>query len=211
MRPGRRGSGRRDRLPVLEPCRDQLSAEVAVGAVQDLQIRRIRTPVLADRAGLQARIRVRAGGEVAACPIGGFEQDLAGALEPRCLRVARPLTVPEVEDARRVLLLLGGLAPVAGGQGAALLPRAPRDLEQPEAVAHDPQEADGRRLAWPACCQRVLPPEPLDVGTPALVLDRLAQLLTDPVCARLGSGFVIPDRGEAEKVGRELRAARVED
>src|SRR5205823_8011336 len=79
------------------------------------------------------------------------------------------------------------------------------------AVSRDPQEAHGGRFPRAAFRQGELPPEALDPGDAALVLDRLAKLLVDD--SRLGSGrrFAVPYAREAEEIARKLRAARMDD
>src|SRR3712207_7824926 len=56
-------------------------------------------------------------------------------------RSPRTLALPEVQDAGRIPALLRSLAPVAGGQGAVLLPGPAVHVEATIAVPRDAQEA----------------------------------------------------------------------
>src|SRR6185437_1940554 len=95
----------------------------------------------------------------------------------RRVRVARALALPEVEDAGRLPVLLGRLAPVAGRERAVLLPGSPVDGQAAVTVARDPEEAHRRRFFLGSHRQRELPPEPFDERPPPFRLDRLAELL----------------------------------
>jgi len=63
----------------------------------------------------------------------------------------------------------------------------------------------------PALGQGALPPVAFDARDAALVFDRLSQLLVDDLDLERGHRFVVPDGGEAEEIGRELRAVRMND
>src|SRR5207247_855574 len=59
--------------------------------------------------------------------------------------------------------------------------------------------------------QGKLPPQALDAGEAALVLDRLPKLLIDGSHLGRGRRFAVPYARETEEVAGELRAARMED
>src|SRR4029077_8057371 len=99
---------------------------------------------------VHAGVAIRPRRPVPGGAVGGLHADLAGALELRGIRVPRPLTLPEVEDARRILAFLRGLAPVAGRQGAILLPGAAVHVQASVAITRDIQEAHGRRFVLAA-------------------------------------------------------------
>src|SRR5439155_12586247 len=84
-------------------------------------------------------------------------------------------------------------------------------LQPSVAVSRDPQEAHGRRLLGAALRQGKLPPQALDAGDAALILDRLPKLLIDG--SHLGSGrrFAVPYARETEKIAGKLCATRMED
>jgi hypothetical protein len=84
-------------------------------------------------------------------------------------------------------------------------------LQRTVAVPRDPQETHGGRLPQAALRQGVLPPQIVDAGDAALVLDRLPKLLVDD--SHLGGGrqLAVPYAREAEEIARKLRAARMED
>src|SRR4029078_9457539 len=66
------------------------------------------------------------------------------------------------------------------------------------------------RLAGAALRQGELPPQALDAGEPALVLDRVPKLLIDD--SYLGRGRrAVPYARETAEIGRELRDTRMED
>src|SRR5204863_1145688 len=109
--------------------------------------------------------------------VGGLHPDLAGPLKLWGIRVPRALALPEVEDAGRIPALLRGLAPVAGRQGAVLLPGSAVHAQATVAVPRDAQEAHGRRFFLAPHGERELPPEPLDRATATRWLDRLAEPL----------------------------------
>src|SRR5207253_4196321 len=142
----------------------------------------------------------RTGGEVSGRAIGGLHPDLPRPVQLRRVRVQGPFSLPIVEDARRLLLLLRRFAPVSRRQGAILLPRAAGQLQRAVAISRDPQEAHGGWLPRAAFRQGELPPEPLDAGDAALVLDRLPKLLVDD--SHLGSGrrLAVPYTGQAEEI-----------
>src|SRR5581483_10261257 len=137
--------------------------------------------------------------------------DLADALELRGIRMPGALALPEVEDAGRIPALFRGLAPVAGRQGAVLLPGAAGHVQAAVPVPYDAQETDRRRFVVGAPGERELPPQPLDRAASTLGLDRLAELLVDRANLRRAGGRVVADRGQPEQVARQLRTLRVED
>ena len=123
----------------------------------------------------------------------------------------RALALPVVEDAGRIRALLRSLAPIAGRQGAVLLPGPAVHVQVTVAVPRDAQEAHRRRFVVAAHGERELPPQPLHLSATTLGLDRLAKLLVDLAHdGRCGVG-VVPDRGQTEQVGGELGTVRVED
>src|SRR4051812_31280259 len=89
------------------------------------------------------------------------------------------MALPEVEDAGRIPALFRGLAPVAGRQGAVLLPGPSGHVQATVAIPRDAQEAHRRRFCLAAGGERELPPQPLDEAAATLGLDRLAELLVD--------------------------------
>src|SRR5215469_8475692 len=123
----------------------------------------------------------------------------------------RALALPVVEDAGRIRALLRSLAPIAGRQGAVLLPGPAVHVQATVAVPRDAQEADRRRLVGAAHGERELPPQPLDRSPATLGLDRLAKLLVDRANLRRAGGRVVADGGQPEQVARQLRTLRVED
>src|SRR5205823_13200793 len=118
---------------------------------------------------------------------------------------------PEVEDAGRIPALLRSLAPVAGRQGAVLLPGPAGHVQATVAVPRDAQEAHRRRLALAPHGKRELPPQPLDRAAATLGLDRLPELLVDRAKLRRAGGRVVADGGQPEQVAWQLRTVRVED
>src|SRR5206468_3832530 len=92
--------------------------------------------------------------------VASLHPDLAGALELRGIRVPGALAPPEVEDAGRNPALLRSLAPVAGRQGAVLLPGPAGHVQATVAVPRDAQEAHRRRLGFATHSERELPPQP---------------------------------------------------
>src|SRR6186997_1391962 len=134
-------------------------------------------------------------------PAVGLETNLAGALDLGCVRLPRALAFPEVEDARRVAALLGRLGPVPSGERPVLLPRPTRDLDAAFPVAPDSEEADHRWLALGPDRLRVLPPVAFEAGQPALVLDRLSQLLVHLPHVGGREALRVPNRGHAEEIG----------
>src|SRR5687768_4927407 len=123
----------------------------------------------------------------------------------------RALALPEVEDARRIPALLRSLAPVAGRQGAVLLPGPSVHDQAAVAVPRDAQEAHGRWLVLTPRGERELPPQALDRAAATLGLDRLAELLVDRANLRLAGGRVVTNSGQPEQIARQLRTVRVED
>src|SRR4029077_7451479 len=136
--------------------------------------------------------------------VGALQPDLAGALELRGVRVPRALALPEIEDARRIRALLCSLAPVAGRQGAVLLPSPARHTQATVTVPRDAQEAHRRRLVFGAHRERELPPQPLDRSAATFGLDCLAELLVDRANLRRAGGRVVADGGQPKQVGRQL-------
>src|SRR5207248_5091548 len=96
--------------------------------------------------GIEPGVAIRPCRPVPGGSVGGLHPDLAGALELRGIRVPRTLALPEVEDAGRISALLRGLAPVAGRQGAVLLPGPAVHVQATVAVPRDAQEAHRRRF-----------------------------------------------------------------
>src|SRR5438067_10410606 len=105
----------------------------------------------------------------------------------------RALALPEVEDAGRIPALLRSLAPVAGRQGAVLLPGPSGHVQATVAVARDAQEAHRRRFFLAPHGERELPPQPLDRSAATLGLDRLADLLVDRANLRGTGARVVAD------------------
>src|SRR5262245_49154810 len=114
---GKRYNGRspqRHRLPILESPGNQLSPLFIIPAIHACQVVRSRTQVYPGRPRVEGGVGVGARGPVPGRAIDRIEVDLAGSLELRGVLVQRALALPVVEDTRRVLPLLRGLAPVAG-------------------------------------------------------------------------------------------------
>src|SRR5262249_24640911 len=111
----------------------------------------------------------------------------------------------------RIPPLLRRFAPVSRRQSAILLPATAAQLQRAGAVSRDPQEADGRRLAGGPLGQGELPPEALDAGDAALVLDRLPHLLADGSHLRNARPFAVAYGRETEQIARKLRATGMED
>src|SRR5579864_6404580 len=103
-----------DGLPLLKATSDELGPLVLVPAVQCLQIREVGAQVDAGCSGVHAGVAIRACDPVPGRPVGRLQPDLPGTLQLRCVRMARPLASPEVEDTRRVAAFLRGLTSVAG-------------------------------------------------------------------------------------------------
>ena len=123
----------------------------------------------------------------------------------------RALALPEVEDAGRIPVLFRRLAPVAGRQGAVLLPRLPATLRSPVSIPRYAQEAHRRRFLLGPNGERELPPQSFDRTTSTLGLDCLAEfLIYRPYLRRVG-GRVVADRGQPEQVARKLRTVGVQD
>src|SRR5213079_372320 len=143
--------------------------------------------------------------------VGGLHPDLAGPLKLWGIRVPRALAPPEVEDAGRIPALLRGFAPVAGRQGAVLLPGSAVHAQATVAVPRDAQEAHGRRFFLASHGERELPPEPLDRATATLGLDRLAELLVDCAHLRRPGGRIVANGRQSKQVARQLRTGCVDD
>src|SRR2546423_11945802 len=143
--------------------------------------------------GIEPRVAIRPCRPVPGGALGGLHPDLAGALQLRGIRVPRALALPEVEDAGRIHALLRSLAPVAGRQGAVLLPGPAGHAQATVAVPRDAQEAHRRRFFLAPHGERELPPQPLDRSAASLGLDRLAQLLVDRANLRRAGGRVVAD------------------
>src|SRR6188472_2427439 len=154
---------------------------------------------------MQPGVAIRPCRPVPGGAVGALHPDLAGALELRGVRVQRALALPEVEDAGRIGALLRSLAPVAGRQGAILLPSPAPHVQATVAVPRDAQEAHRRRFVVAADGERELPPQPLDRSAATLGLDRLAKLLVDRPNLRRAGGRVVADGGQPEQVARQLR------
>ena len=179
-------------------------------SVERLHVARRGTQVDADRPCIHFHGPVRPRREVAGRAIGGLQPDLPGPVQLRGVGVQGPFALPVVEDAGRLFLLPRRLAPVAGAQFSVFLPRAPGHLQGAVAVPSNPQQAHHRRLSLAALREGELPPQALDVGEASLVLDRLLQLLADDANLR-GGRLSVAYRGQAEEIGRQLRASGVED
>src|SRR5512132_4334634 len=200
----------RNRLPIPQPRGDQLGAFLVV-AVQDAHVRRIGAQVTSGGARVDLRVSLRTSREVPGRAIGGLDSDLSRPVQLGRVRVPGPFSLPVVEDAGGIPLLLCRFAPIPRGQGAILLPRAAPDLQTPVAISRDLQEADGRRLLGAALRQGQLPPESLDAGNAALVLDRLPKLLIHGFHRGSGRRFTVPHARETVEIARELRALRMEN
>src|SRR5262245_23679574 len=59
--------------------------------------------------------------------------------------------------------------------------------------------------------QGILPPQALDAGRVARILDRLAKFLVDHSHLRSGRRFAVPYARQAKKIAWKLGAARMED
>src|SRR5213083_2863217 len=132
----------RGRLPLPEALRDELGPFLLAPALQHLEVCGVGSKVDAGGSGIQPGIAIRPCRPVPGGAVGGLHPDLACALELRGIRVPRALALPEVEDAGRIPVLLCSLAPVAGRQGAVLLPGSSGHAQATVAVARDAQEAD---------------------------------------------------------------------
>src|SRR5947208_10449719 len=161
--------------------------------------------------GIEPGVAIRPCRPVPGGAIGGLHCDLAGALELRGIRVPGALAPPEVEDAGRISALLRSLAPVAGREGAILLPGPTGHVQATVAVPRDAEEAHRRRFVLAPHGERELPPQSLDRAAATLGLDRLAELLVDRANLRRAGGRVVADGGQPEQVARQLRTVRVED
>src|SRR6059058_5020114 len=127
----------RGRLPLPEALRDELGPFLLGPALQDLEVCGLGSKVDAGGSGIQPGVAIRPCRPVPGGAVGGFHRDLAGALELRGIRVPRTLALPEVEDAGRIPALLRSLAPVAGRQGAVLLPGPAGHVQATVAVPRD--------------------------------------------------------------------------
>src|SRR3954468_1640762 len=112
----------RGRLPLPESLCDELGALLLAPAVQRLEVCGVGAEVDAGGSGIQPGVAVGSCRPVAGGAVRGLHLDLSGALELRGIRVSRALTLPVVEDAGGLSGCLRSLAPVAGGNGAVLLP-----------------------------------------------------------------------------------------
>src|SRR5215217_137181 len=131
------------RLPLAQALRDELGPLLLATTVQHLEVRGVSAKVDPGGSDVQPWVAIRTCRPVPGGAVGGVHPDLAGALELRCIRVSRPLALPEVEDAGGIPALLRSLAPLAGGQGAVLLPGAAGYFQATVAVPRDAQEAHG--------------------------------------------------------------------
>src|SRR5947208_12494551 len=161
--------------------------------------------------GIEPGVAIRPCRPVPGGSVGGLHCDLAGALELGGIRVPRALALPEVEDAGRISALLRSLAPVAGRQGAVVLPGPAGHVQVTVAAPRNAQEAHRRRFLLAPHGQRELPPQPLDRAAATLGLDRLAELLVDRANLRRAGGRVVANGGQPEQVARQLRTVRVQD
>src|SRR5918997_2194564 len=152
----------RGRLPLPEALRDELGTLLLAPTLQHLEVRGVGAKVDAGGPGIQAGVAIRPCRPVPGGAVGGLHPDLAGALELRGIRVPRALALPEVQDAGRIPALLRSLAPVAGRQGAVLLPAPAVHGQATIAVPRNAQEAHRRRFFLAPHGKRELPPQPLD-------------------------------------------------
>src|ERR1051326_1284583 len=148
--------------------------------------------------------------EVPVRSVDGLDSNLSRPVQLRRIGVPGTLTIPVIEDAGRILLLLRRFAPIAGGQRPVLLPRAAAELQRAVAIPRDAQETHRRRLLGAALGQRKLPPQTLDASDPSLALDRLPKLLIHQPHLRRGDVPVTHGR-ETEEIRRQLRAIRMKD
>src|SRR5256885_6809590 len=149
----------RGRRPLPEALPDELGPLLLAPAVQHLKVLGVGSKVDAGGSGIQPGVAIRPCRPVPGGAIGGLHCDLAGALELRGIRVPGALAPPEVEDAGRISALLRSLAPVAGREGAILLPGPTGHVQATVAVPRDAEEAHRRRFVLAPHGERELPPQ----------------------------------------------------
>src|SRR5882762_11366107 len=103
----------RDGLPILQPLSDQFRASPVVASVQDARVLWVGAQVDTGSPRIQCRVCIRTRRPVSRRAIGGFHPDLASPVQLRRVRVLGPFSLPIVENARRLLLLLRRFAPVS--------------------------------------------------------------------------------------------------
>ena len=146
------------------------------------------------------------------CAIGGLQTDLPGPLDLRRGGVPGPFALPEVEDPRGLGPLLRCLAPVPRRQACRPSARSARSSPARRRGPARPGGGSGRTASRAPCSvSEYCHQRPSMRATGALVLDGLPELLVDGPAPRQGSRLAVADAGQAEEVGRKLRAARVED
>src|SRR2546428_5825727 len=96
-----------------QPLCDQLGALPIVASVQDADVLRIGAQVNTGRPRVDFRVSVRTSCEVPGRAIGGLNSDLSCPVQLRRVRVPGPFSLPIVEDAGGILLLLRRFAPVS--------------------------------------------------------------------------------------------------
>src|SRR5262245_547255 len=106
-------SGVRDRLPLLQTVCDQFRAFPIVATVEGLHVPWFGAPVDTGCPHVQLSARVRMSRPISRSAIDGLQPDIPRAVQQRRVRVEWPFSVPIVEDARRLLLLLHRFAPVS--------------------------------------------------------------------------------------------------
>src|SRR3954453_4111825 len=127
----------RARFPILDLGGDEFGPGPVVMPVEDGQVVVPGAQVHPRRPGIEGGFGVRPGGPIAGSAVLGLELDLTGSVDRRSVWFPGTLPAPGVVDARGALQLPGGLAPVSGGQRAALLPGASVDLQHSVAIACD--------------------------------------------------------------------------
>src|SRR5688572_32299577 len=96
-----------------QPFYDQVSALPIVASVQDPHVLSIGAQVNTGRPRVDFRVSVRTSCEVPGRAIGGLDSDLSRPLKLRPVRVPRPFSLPIIEDAGGIVLLLRRFAPVS--------------------------------------------------------------------------------------------------
>src|SRR5438445_6385263 len=102
-----------ERLPSPQLLRNQLRALPIVASVEDAHVLWIGAQVNTGRPRVHFRVRVRTCREVPGGAIGGLHPDLPRPVQLRRVRVQGPFSLPILEDARKLLLLLRRFAPVS--------------------------------------------------------------------------------------------------
>src|SRR4249920_4089623 len=105
--------GVRDRLPTPQPLCNQLRASPFVVSVQDDHVLWIDAPVNTGGPRVRARGRVRTSREVPGRAISRLQEDFSHPVQLRCVRVPGAISLPIIENARRLLPLLHRFAPVS--------------------------------------------------------------------------------------------------